>query len=462
MLSNFFLDRPVFAWVIAIIMMVAGGLAIHNLPISQYPPIAPPSIAIDAFYPGASAETVENSVTQIIESKMTGLDDMLYLSGTSDSAGASRIELTFKPGTDPNLAWAKVQNKLQLAMASLPEVVQRTGVKVSKSMRNWLLLVGLISEDASMDGNDLRDYAQSNLEKILARVPGVGEVQIFGSQYAMRIWLNPDKLTEYQMTVQDVITALQAYNVEISAGQFGGAPAVKGQRLNAAIIVQSMLKTPEEFANVPLRINPDGSVVRIKDVGRAELGTDTYDIEGFYNGKPSAGMAIRQAAGANALDTADAVKAKLKEMSRYFPSGMKVVYPYDTTPFVKVAINEVFKTLLEAILLVFLIMWLFMGNMRATLIPTIAVPVVLLGTFATLSFFGFSINMLTMFAVVLAIGLLVDDAIVVVENVERLMEEEKLTPLEATRKSMEQITGALIGIGTVLTAVFIPMAFLNG
>lgn len=462
MLSKFFLDRPVFAWVIAIVIMLVGCLAIYNLPISQYPPIAPPSIYIQAFYPGASAETVENSVTQIIEQKMTGLDKMLYLSATSDSAGGARVELTFAPGTDPDLAWSKVQNKLQLAMASLPEVVQRQGVTVGKATRNYLIIVGLISEDGSMDGNDLRDYAQSNLEKVLARVPGVGEVENFGSQYAMRLWLNPDRLTDYRLTIEDVLTALKSYNVEVSAGQFGGAPAVEGQRLNASIIVQSMLKTPEEFAAVPVRINPDGSIVRIKDVGRTELGTDSYDIEAFYNGKPSAGMAIRQAAGANALDTADAVKAKMTEMSRFFPPGMKVVYPYDTTPFVKVAISEVVKTLFEAVLLVFLVMWLFMGNFRATLIPTIAVPVVLLGTFAVLSFFGFSINMLTMFAMVLAIGLLVDDAIVVVENVERIMSEEGLPPREATAKSMEQITSALIGIGLVLSAVFGPMAFFGG
>ncbi|MBN2255753.1 MAG: efflux RND transporter permease subunit, partial [Deltaproteobacteria bacterium] len=423
---------------------------------------APPSIAIDSFYPGASAKTVENSVTQIIEQKMTGFDDLLYLSGTSDSAGSSRIELTFKPGTDPDLAWAKVQNKLQLAMANLPEVIQRSGVKVSKSTRNYLLIVGLISEDGSMDGDDLRDYAQSNLEKVLARVPGVGEVNNFGSQYAMRIWLNPDKLTDYRLTIEDVILALRAYNVEVSAGQFGGAPAVKGQRLNASIIVQNLLKTPEEFASIPLRTNQNGSVVRISDVGQTELGTETYDIQAFYNGKPSAGMAIRQAPGANALATADAVKEKLAEMSRYFPPGMKVVYPYDTTPFIRVAIGEVVKTLLEAILLVFLVMWLFMGNIRATMIPTIAVPVVLLGTFGVLGLFGFSINMLTMFAMVLAIGLLVDDAIVVVENVERIMTEEGISPREATAKSMDQITSALIGIGLVLTALFGPIAFFPG
>jgi len=462
MLSRFFLDRPVFAWVIAIIMMAAGLLAIFKLPISQYPPIAPPSISITTYYPGASAETVENSITQIIEQKMTGFDKLLYLNATSDSSGSSRIDLIFAPGTDPDLAWAQVQNKLQLAMANLPEVVQQQGVKVAKSTRNWLIIIGLISEDGSMNGDDLRDYAMSNLEKVLSRVPGVGEVEIFGSQYAMRVWLNPDRLTDYQMTIADVTTALKAYNAEVSAGQFGGAPAIKGQRLNAAIIVQSMLKTPEQFAAVPVRTNPDGSIVRVGDIARVELGTEVYDVQPSFNGKPSAMMAIRAAAGSNALDTANAVKARLAEMSNFFPSGMKVVYPYDTTPFIKVAIDEVVKTLFEAILLVFLVMYLFMGNMRATLIPTIAVPVVLLGTFAILAAFGFSINMLTMFAMVLAIGLLVDDAIVVVENVERIMSEEGLSPREATAKSMDQITSALIGIGLVLSAVFGPMAFFTG
>lgn len=462
MLSSFFLDRPVFAWVIAIIMIVAGALAIYNLPISQYPPIAPPSIAIDSVYPGASAETVENTVTQIIEQKMTGFDKLLYMAATSDSTGASRVELTFAPGTDPDLAWAQVQNKLQLATASLPEVVQRQGVKVSKSTKNYLMVVGLISEDGSMDGNDLQDYAQSNLEQVLSRVQGVGEVENFGAQYAMRVWLDPDKLTNYSLTVEDLMSALRAYNVEVSAGQFGGTPAVEGQRLNASIIVQSLLKTPDEFAAIPIHMNPDGSVVRIKDVGRTELGAEFYNQSSFFNGKPASAQAIRQAAGANALDTANAVKAKLKEMSRYFPPGMKVIYPYDTTPFVTAAIEEVVKTLFEAIVLVFLVMYLFLGNIRATLIPTIAVPVVILGTFALLGLFGFSINMLTMFAMVLAIGLLVDDAIVVVENVERIMTEEGLPPKKAAEKSMREITSALIGIGLVLSAVFGPMAFFSG
>ena len=443
-------------------MMLAGGLAIYNLPVSQYPPIAPPSIAITAIYPGASAKTVEDSVIQIIEQKMTGLDRMLYMSATSDSSGQGAITLTFAPGTDPDIAWSKVQNKLQLAMPMLPEVVQRQGVTVSKSTRNYLMLVGLVSETATLDENDLTDYAVSQVQPSLARVPGVGEVEAFGSQYAMRVWLDPDKLTQFHMTVDDVVAGIRAYNVEVSAGQFGGMPAVPGQRLNASIVVQSLLKTPEEFAAIPLRTNPDGSIVRVRDIARTELGTEFYDAKALYNGRPAAALAIRQEAGANALDTAAAVKAKMQELSRYFPAGMKVVYPYDTTPFVRVAIREVVKTLIEAIILVFLIMYLFLGNMRATLVPTIAVPVVILGTFGVLGLFGFSINMLTMFAMVLAIGLLVDDAIVVVENVERVMSEEGLPPWEATRKSMGEITSALVGIGFVLSAVFAPMMFFPG
>ena len=462
MLSKFFLDRPVFAWVIAIAMMLGGGLAIYKLPISQYPPIAPPSIAITATYPGASAKTVEDSVVQIIEQKMTGLDRMIYMYSTSDSSGAAQITLTFAPGTDPDLAWSKVQNKLQLAMPLLPDVVQQQGVKVSKSTRNYLLLIGLTSEDGSQSQDDLNDYAVSRVESVLGRVPGVGEVEPFGTGYSMRLWFDPDKLTKYGMTSDDLIAAVRAYNVEVSAGQFGGAPAVPGQRLNASILVQSLLVTPEEFAAIPLRTNPDGSVVRVRDIGRTELGTDFADTKALFNGRPAAVLAIRQEAGANALDTADRIKAKMADLSRYFPPGMKVIYPYDTTPFVRVAIDEVVKTLFEAILLVFLVMYLFMGNMRATLIPTIAVPVVILGTFGVLGLFGFSINMLTMFAMVLAIGLLVDDAIVVVENVERVMGQEGLPPWEATRKSMAEIQSALIGIGLVLSAVFGPMIFFPG
>ncbi|HOO91366.1 MAG TPA: efflux RND transporter permease subunit, partial [Syntrophales bacterium] len=461
-LSKFFLKRPVFAWVIAIVIMAVGIIAIYNLPISQYPEMAPPSISVSASYPGSSAQTVENSVTQSIEQKMTGLDRLIYMSASSDSAGASRLELTFAPGTDVDIAWSKVQNKVQSILPSLPDVVQNRGVSVRKSTHNYLVVVGLVSEDGRMDRIDLADYATTNLESVLARVPGVGEVEIFGGGYTMRVWVNPEKLTDYRLTIADVLAALKAYNVEVSAGQFGGAPAVKGQRLNAPIVVQNMLSTPDEFADIPLRTNPDGSIVRIGDVARTELGTEVYDIKGSVDGKEAVGIAIRQAAGANALDVADAVKAKMAEMSRYFPSGIKVTYPMDTTPFIKVSINEEVKTLIVAIFMVFLIMWRFLGNLRATLIPTIAVPVVLLGTFAVLGFFGFSINMLTMFAMVLAIGLLVDDAIVVVENVERIMAEESLPPMEATAKSMEQITSALIGIGLVLSAVFGPMIFFPG
>jgi len=426
-MSKFFLERPVFAWVIAIAMMLGGGLAIYNLPISQYPPIAPPSISIRAIYPGASAKTVEDSVTQIIETNMTGLDRMLYMYSTSDSSGSVQITLTFSPGTDPDLAWAKVQNKLQLAMPALPDTVQKQGVTVSKSTRNYLLMVG-ITTDGSQSMADLSDYSVSSIQPGLARVPGVGEVEVFGAAYSMRIWLDPDRLTKYGMTSDDVVAAVRAYNVEVSAGQLGGAPAVPGQRLNASILVQSLLVTPEEFASIPLRTNPDGSMVRVRDVGRTELGMELPDVKSAYNGKPMGVLAVRQEAGANAVETAKLIKAKMAELSRYFPPGMRVVYPYDTTPFVKVAIWEVVKTLLEAIVLVFLVMYLFMGNIRATLVPTIAVPVVILGTFGVLGLAGYSINMLTMFAMVLAIGLLVDDAIVVVENVERIMGTEGLPP----------------------------------
>ncbi len=461
-MSRFFLDRPVFAWVIAIILMLVGGLAIHFLPVSQYPPIAPPSITIRGMYPGASAKTVEDSVVQIIEQKMTGLDRMLYMSSTSDAAGSAAITLTFAPDADPDLAWAKVQNKLQLALPMLPDVVQSRGLTVSKSTRNYLMIVGITSDDPHVTQWDLSDYAVSRIENVLSRVRGVGEVEVFGTGYAMRIWLDPDRLTSYGMTSDDVIRAVRTYNVEISAGQFGGAPAVPGQRLNTSILVQSLLVTPEEFAAIPLRTNADGSIVRVSDVGRTELGTELPDIVGQYNGRPAAMLAVRQEAGANALDTAQGIKAAMDGLSRYFPPGMRVIYPMDTTPFVRVAIGEVVKTLLEAIVLVFLVMFLFLGNLRATLIPTIAVPVVILGTFGVLAAFGYSINMLTMFAMVLAIGLLVDDAIVVVENVERVMTEEGLPPWQATRKSMDEISSALVGIGLVLAAVFGPMMFFPG
>ncbi len=462
-MARFFLDRPVFAWVLAIGMMLAGVLAIYNLPVSQYPPIAPPSISIRGMYPGASAKTVEDTIVQVIEQKMTGLDRMIYMSSKSDSTGSATIELTFSPGTDPDMAWAKVQNKLQLAMPMLPETVQRQGLSVAKSTRNFLMIVTLTCEDGSLDQTDLMDYAVSQVQTSIARVPGVGEVEAISAQYAMRVWLDPHKMTNFGMTPSDVVTAIRAHNVEISAGQLGGAPSVPGQRLNASIVVQNLLKTPEEFGAIPLRNNPDGSVVRVRDVARTELGTEYYGFKLAYNnGHPAAALAIRQMAGANALETADNVKAKMDELSPYFPAGMKVVYPNDTTPFIRVAIKEVVLTLIEAIILVFLVMFLFLGNMRATLIPTIAVPVVILGTFGVLAAFGYSINMLTMFAMILAIGLLVDDAIVVVENVERVMSDEGLSPLEATRKSMDEITSALVGIGLVLSAVFFPMMFFSG
>jgi hydrophobe/amphiphile efflux-1 (HAE1) family protein len=462
MFSKFFLDRPVFTWVFAICIMLLGCLSIITLPISQYPDLAPPAISITATYPGASAETVENSVTQVIEQNMTGLDGMLYLSSTSDSSGSCRIELTFAPGMDPDLVWTKVQNKMQLANASLPEVVQRLGVTVSKSTHNYLILVGIACEDGSMNSTDVGDYAISNVEKVLARVPGVGEVEKFAHEYAMRIWLNPDKLLQYNLTFEDVMAAVSSYNVEVSAGQFGAAPAVEGQRLNNVIVVQNLLKTTDDFANIPLRLADDGAVVRVSDVGRAELGTTIADITSLYNGYPAALLAVRQTPGANALTTAKGIKTKMEELSRNFPAGLKVVYPYDTTPFVVESIKAAFSSLLQAILLVFLTMLLFLGNMRATLIPTIAVPVVLLGTFTALNVFGFSINMLTMFAMVIAIGLLVDDTIVVVENVERLMADEGLSPRDATIKSMQQVASTLIGFALVLAALFGPMAFLKG
>ncbi|MBI5015518.1 MAG: efflux RND transporter permease subunit [Deltaproteobacteria bacterium] len=461
-MARFFINRPIFAWVIAIIIMLAGLLAIKTLPVSQYPPIAPPQITINAMYPGASAQTVQDTVTQVIEQKMNGIDNLLYMSSSSDSAGAVAVNLTFKAGTDPNVAQVQVQNKLQLATPLLPQPVQRAGISVVKSTRNFLVIVGLVSEDGSMSRYDLTDYAVANIQDLVSRVEGVGEVQMFGSQNAMRIWLNPDKLQNYRLTPNDVILALQTQNAQVSAGQFGANPSAPGQQLNATITARTLLQTPEQFGAVLLRTNPDGSAVLLKDVADCRIGTENYDVLARYNGKPVAGLAIKLAAGANALATADRVKAKMAELSRFFPQGMKVIYPYDTTPFVKISIEEVVKTLAEAILLVFLVMFLFLQNIRATLIPTIAVPVVLLGTFGVLSAAGFSINTLTMFAMVLAIGLLVDDAIVVIENVERIMSDEGLPPREATVKSMGQITGALVGIALVLSAVFVPMAFFGG
>lgn len=461
-MPKFFINRPIFAWVIAIMVMLIGLLAIKTLPVSQYPPIAPPQITINAMYPGASAQTVQDTVTQVVEQKLNGIDNLIYMSSTSDSAGAIAINLTFKAGTDPNIAQVQVQNKLQLATPLLPQIVQRSGIQVVKSTKNFLLIIGLISEDNSMTRYQLTDYAVSNVQEIVSRVEGVGELQMFGTQNAMRIWLNPTKLNNYHLTTNDVIAALQTQNAQVSAGQFGGTPAAAGQQLNATVTARTLLQTVEQFDAVILKTGEDGSTVRLRDVAECKIGTENYDVEARYKAKPLGGMAIRLAAGANALDTANRVKAKMTELSRFFPHGMKVVYPYDTTPFVKISIEEVVKTLFEAVFLVFVIMFLFLQNIRATLIPTIAVPVVLLGTFGVLSACGFSINTLTMFALVIVIGLLVDDAIVVVENVERIMSEEGLPPKEATIKSMGQITSALWGIATVLTAVFLPMAFFGG
>lgn len=461
-MSKFFIDRPIFAWVIAIVIMLAGILAIRSLPVAQYPMIAPPAISITTTYPGASAKAVEDSVTQVIEQKMKGIDHLTYMSSTSDSAGSVTITLTFDAGTDPDIAQVQVQNKLALATPLLPQDVQKQGVQVAKASNNFLMVAAFISEDNSMSSIDLGDYVGSNIQDIISRVNGVGDTQIFGTKYAMRIWLDPAKLHNFGLTPAEISTAITAQNAQVSAGQIGGMPAKKGQELNATVTAQSRLQTPEQFGQILLKSTANGAVVRLQDVAQIELGGESYEVVAQYNGKPATGLAVKLATGANALETARAVKAKLVELEPFFPPGMKAVMPYDTTPFVKVSIEEVIKTLIEAIILVFLVMYLFLQNIRATLIPTIAVPVVLLGTFAVLSATGYSINTLTMFAMVLAIGLLVDDAIVVVENVERVMHEEGLSAKEATSRSMTQITGALIGIALVLSAVFIPMAFFGG
>ncbi|EAM8305647.1 efflux RND transporter permease subunit [Salmonella enterica subsp. enterica] len=461
-MANFFIRRPIFAWVLAIILMMAGALAIMQLPVAQYPTIAPPAVSISATYPGADAQTVQDTVTQVIEQNMNGIDNLMYMSSTSDSAGSVTIPLTFQSGTDPDIAQVQVQNKLQLATPLLPQEVQQQGISVEKSSSSFLMVAGFVSDNPNTTQDDISDYVASNIKDSISRLNGVGDVQLFGAQYAMRIWLDANLLNKYQLTPVDVINQLKVQNDQIAAGQLGGTPALPGQQLNASIIAQTRLKDPEEFGKVTLRVNTDGSVVHLKDVARIELGGENYNVVARINGKPASGLGIKLATGANALDTATAIKAKLAELQPFFPQGMKVVYPYDTTPFVKISIHEVVKTLFEAIILVFLVMYLFLQNIRATLIPTIAVPVVLLGTFAVLAAFGYSINTLTMFGMVLAIGLLVDDAIVVVENVERVMMEDNLSPREATEKSMSQIQGALVGIAMVLSAVFIPMAFFGG
>ncbi|HVW67542.1 MAG TPA: efflux RND transporter permease subunit, partial [Steroidobacteraceae bacterium] len=458
----FFIDRPIFAWVIAIVVMLAGGLAVLTLPVAQYPSIAPPAISITVNYPGASAETVQNTVTQVIEQQMSGLDHLLYFTSESDKDGSMTITLYFEQGTNPDISQVQVQNKLQLATPLLPTEVQLQGLRVAKATRNFLVVVGFVSTDGSMTGSDISDYVASHVQDPMSRTAGVGDYQLFGSQYAMRIWLDPAKLNNFGLTPDDVGNALQAQNVQVASGEIGGLPSVAGQRLNATIIGPRWLQTPEQFSRVLLRVNTNGSRVLLKDVARIELGAENYSVSTKYNGKPASGLAIKLAPGANALETQKAIKATLDSLAPYFPPGLEYVFPLDTTPFVRISIQEVLKTLFEAIVLVFIVMYVFLQSFRATLIPTIAVPVVLLGTFGILAVAGFSINTLTMFGMVLAIGLLVDDAIVVVENVERVMGEEKLSPRDAARKSMSQITGALVGIALVLGAVFLPMAFFSG
>ncbi|EGF91657.1 inner membrane protein [Asticcacaulis biprosthecium C19] len=462
MLSRFFIHRPIFAWVVAIVIMMAGILSITNLPVAQYPQIALPQVSVSAFYPGASAKTVEDSVTQIIEQQMKGIDGLLYMNSTSDSSGAASVTLTFKAGTDPDIAQVQVQNKLQSATPLLPQEVQQQGLTVAKAAGGFLMVIGLYSDDATVTDHDLGDYMSSTLVDQISRVDGVGTIQNFGAQYAMRIWLDPNKLTSYNLTPTDVMGAIRAQNTQVSAGQLGGLPAVKGTALNATITAQSRLTTIDQFRQIIVKNSTTGAIVRLDDVARIELGAQQYGGTAKFNGRPATGIAISVATGANALDTAKAVKLKMDELAKQFPKGYHHVVPFDTTPFIELSIEEVVKTLVEAVVLVFVVMFLFLQNWRATIIPTIAVPVVLLGTFAVLAAFGYSINTLTLFGLVLAIGLLVDDAIVVVENVERVMHEEKLPPLAATIKSMNEITGALVGIALVLSAVFIPMAFFGG
>ncbi|MFC3393943.1 multidrug efflux RND transporter permease AcrD [Brenneria rubrifaciens] len=461
-MAGFFIDRPIFAWVLAILLCLCGMLAIKALPLEQYPDLAPPSVRITANYPGASAQTLENTVTQVIEQSMTGLDNLMYMTSESSGTGQARITLTFDAGTNPNEARQQVQNQLQSAIRKLPQDVQQQGVTVSKTGETNILMIAFVSTDGSMDKQDIADYVATNIQEPISRISGVGEVDAYGSQYAMRIWLNPHKMVDYALTTEDVVQTIESQNSQVSVGQVGGVPSVDNQALNAAINAQSLLQTPQQFRDITLRVNQDGSAVTLGDVAEVELGAERYDFLSRYNGQAASGLGVKLASGANELETDKRVRARIAELSAYFPHGLEARIAFETSPFVKASITDVVKTLFEAILLVFLVMYLFLQNFRATLIPTIAVPVVLLGTFAVLYLCGFSLNTLTMFAMVLAIGLLVDDAIVVVENVERVMSEEGLSPREATRKSMGQVQGALVGIALVLSAVFVPMAFFGG
>jgi len=461
-LSRFFIDRPVFAWVIAVVIMLAGGIAAFSLPIEQYPTIAPPAVVITATYPGADSESLQNSVTQVIEQQLTGLDNLLYFSSQSTADGSVQITATFAPGTNPDIAQVQVQNKVQAAVPLLPSAVQQLGVVVAKNTPNFIVVVGIYDDTGRYTNVDISDYITSQLRDPLSRVPGVGNTRVFGAQYAMRLWLDPFKLQNFSLQPSDIANAVRTQNVQVSAGQIGQQPTVKGAVINATVTAQSRLQTAEQFRAIILKTAPGGATVRLGDVARVELGAETYAIASLFNGYPAAGIPIMLAPGANALKTVDAVKAKCEELKASLPPGMKMVYPLDNTTFIRLSIHDVVVTLLEAIALVVLVMYVFLQNWRATLIPAIAVPVVLLGTFGVLAAAGYSINTLTLFALVLVIGLLVDDAIVVVENVERIMHEERLPPREATLKSMQEITGALIGIGLVLTAVFLPMAFFGG
>ena len=462
MIAKFFIFRPIFAWVISLIIMISGVVSLYLLPVEQYPDIAPPQINIFATYTGASAQTVENSVTQIIEQQLTGLDGMLYFSSSSSSSGRSRISIVFNQGVNPDIAQVQVQNKVEQILSKLPDDVQRQGVRVYKSQTDFLMLASVYDSTGKANRTDISDFLVSNLQDSIARIEGVGEVTVYGGQYAMRIWLDPYKLEKYNLIPLDIQNAINAQNSQASAGRLGAMPTLDNQQLSVTVTARSMFENVDEFENIILKTSLDGSSVKIKDVARVEIGAQSYNNVTALNGYPASGISIQLASGANAVSTSKKVKEFLQNAQTFFPEGYKVAYPRDTTLFIQASINEVVKTLIEAIILVVFVMFLFLKNFRATLIPAIAVPVVILGTFAILNILGFTINTLTMFALVLAIGLLVDDAIVVVENVERNMKELGLSAKEATIISMQEVTSALIGITTVLSVVFLPMAFFGG